>query len=608
MAQKVFYIPRVVVKFHHFVKFDYAEEQSTVEEQVEGLMGESYQRLKTVFPHVEFRPLITSLTPDEITKLETEAREKNPGYASPNFQTYIAADFTKPFTDFKSDFLDIVIEKLDAGLPENENEADQILQDIADEAGSRKLDTNFFNELKEYADYPTAIARASAVAQSLASWDHVERAYVQSGPNRPPEDFYHEQGFHRAAPEGVNSDYAWGKAGGKGEDIPFIDIEQGWLLNQSNPDIQQHDDLPDDINVLWGINYKYRGHGAAVLGVVLSKDNDNYGTGMAHKTAVKGVISQWHMTFRRARNEENVRNRIQTIEDESARTIMASIFDSSEDAGIGLNPDYALGVSVNKAAVSTVIEDAANYFIIFAPAYNTHDAILKAADELAPGGVLLIEAQAYRPGDLDSPPPDGWGATNPPPPSDFTDDTPYLPVEIEEAIHDAIRTAVDNHITVIEPAGNGSFNLDDYVSDWGTDTHGPGIDSGAIIVAAAEPGGGTHTRLGRSNYGSWVDCFGWGNHIWTVGDGKNGIDDGLTDANRTVFTQTFGGTSGASAMVAGAAISLQGMYKAKTGDWHLSPGLMRRLLSDSNLNTTSSDASIYDIGVMPDLKRLYEIL
>ena len=61
----------------------------------------------------------------------------------------------------------------------------------------------------------------------------------------------------------------------------------------------------------------------------------------------------------------------------------------------------------------------------------------------------------------------------------------------------------------------------------------------------------------------------------------------------------FGGTSGASAIVAGCAIVLQGIARARGTP--LTPDRMRTLLSGP-FNTPSNDPGVDRIGVMPDLR------
>ncbi|MES2093348.1 MAG: S8 family peptidase [Actinomycetota bacterium] len=210
--------------------------------------------------------------------------------------------------------------------------------------------------------------------------------------------------------------------------------------------------------------------------------------------------------------------------------------------------------------------------------YSTAAAILSAVDSMSAGDVLLLEAQTT------------VGASS------------FLPVEVERAVFDAIVVATDAGITVIEAGGNGGNDLDAYTDAAGRhilDRSDPYFrDSGAIMVGAASSSI-PHTRLGFSNYGSRIDCFGWGQGIDTTGDGWTGT-------STTAYTGSFGGTSGASPIVAGAAILVQSWQRRVHGRvfdaWTL-----RTLLSGSN-NTPSASPGTDRIGRMPDLHALIQAL
>src|SRR5690606_37970939 len=128
---------------------------------------------------------------------------------------------------------------------------------------------------------------------------------------------------------------------------------------------------------------------------------------------------------------------------------------------------------------------------------------------------------------------------------------------VHDAIFDAIRDAVDNGIIVVEAAGNGSVDLDTFQTADGrrilSRTSPHFRDSGAILDGAARATV-PHVRSGFSNFGSRIDGYGWGDSIDTCGDGQIG---NLT----TSYTTDFGGTSGASPMVTGAAALLQSWHK-----------------------------------------------
>jgi Subtilase family len=187
--------------------------------------------------------------------------------------------------------------------------------------------------------------------------------------------------------------------------------------------------------------------------------------------------------------------------------------------------------------------------------YNTSDAIMSAINVLNFGDVLLLEAQAYKPGTTDV----------------------YYPIEVEAATFATISLATAYGIIVVEPAANGSVrgvgeNLDNF-----TDSNGQqilnrrsGFDSGAIMVGAGRRRR-PHSRSSFSNFGTRVDCYAWGNGIDTTGDG------GIGNLTNT-YTSSFSGTSGASAIIAGAALCIQGVSQSTVG-YTLSPMQMRSILS-----------------------------
>jgi serine protease len=176
-----------------------------------------------------------------------------------------------------------------------------------------------------------------------------------------------------------------------------------------------------------------------------------------------------------------------------------------------------------------------------------------------------------------------------------------LPTEVDEADFDAIRLASGLGIVVVEAAGNGGFNLDGY-TDPGTGRSlrrgAPGFrDSGAILVGASRAAL-PHDRAPFSNYGSRVDCFGWGETVTTCGYGDL-AGTGAAD----LYTNAFSGTSSASPIIAGAAALLQSLHKAYTGQW-LEPRAMRSLLADPATGTRQGPNVPGHIGVMPDLKAI----
>ncbi len=181
-----------------------------------------------------------------------------------------------------------------------------------------------------------------------------------------------------------------------------------------------------------------------------------------------------------------------------------------------------------------------------------------------------------------------------------------FPVEIEPLNYIAIRLAVASRIIVIEPSGNGNHNLDafHYLGRPILNRHASYFrDSGAIMVGASDPAN-AHNKAGASSYGSRVDCFGWGNHVTTTSCSNvpDILDNGGGNDNKS-YRAKFNGTSSAAPIVAGAALLVQGLWKAKYGA-ALTSAEMREILSDPLTGTAQGSSVPGHIGVMPNLKAI----
>jgi hypothetical protein len=223
---------------------------------------------------------------------------------------------------------------------------------------------------------------------------------------------------------------------------------------------------------------------------------------------------------------------------------------------------------------------------------DRYTAILEAISNLDFGDVLLLEiqvnVQGYYPTRLGGEEGLAWYKN--------------LPAEVEYPLFDLIRTATAEGIIVIEAAGNGGIDLDEFdpyaAPHWGK-------DSGAIIVAAADVpvtrSSISYSRLAESNYGSRIDCFAWGREICAPYD--------VTGPQK--YVQDFGYTSGASAIIAGAALAVQCYAKAKKNRT-LSAEEMRLVLSDPagtlSATSTAANPNADGIGVMPNLRKILDNL
>lgn len=232
---------------------------------------------------------------------------------------------------------------------------------------------------------------------------------------------------------------------------------------------------------------------------------------------------------------------------------------------------------------------------------GTARAIAKAAEKLTAGDVLLLEM--HRPGPLH-----GYQVRE--------DQNGYIAVEWWPDDLVEIRIAVARGIFVIEAAGNGGQDFDaplydvphpSFPSDWKNSLNGSG-DSGAILVGAGAPPDGQYgpprSRLGFSNFGTRIDCQGWGRSVVTCGYGDD-YKDALDPYDEDYwYSREFSGTSSASPIIAGAIACLSGIAKARGRV--LLPVEVREALRKTGSSQQSSPSSPINqsIGNLPDLEAL----
>lgn len=220
-----------------------------------------------------------------------------------------------------------------------------------------------------------------------------------------------------------------------------------------------------------------------------------------------------------------------------------------------------LGVlgSLNNGVGTTGIAYNSTLFVVtHSPTggYNMAAAVTTAAAAMRVGDILLLEAQTTGPGP----------------------DAGFVPIEWEsQATYQAIQTAANSGIIVVEAAGNGSQNLDDPKFNTGHSPFRADHDSGAIIVGAGiSPTNGLadRSREDFSSFGSTVDLQGWGDGVVTTGYGALYSADGTNSS----YTAAFNGTSSASPIVAGACAALQAHHKLTNFGAVLTPFEMREIL------------------------------
>ncbi|REE98542.1 hypothetical protein [Thermomonospora umbrina] len=194
------------------------------------------------------------------------------------------------------------------------------------------------------------------------------------------------------------------------------------------------------------------------------------------------------------------------------------------------------------------------------------------------------------------------------------------PAETYRPEYDQIVTAIAQGITVVQGADNKpSLNLDTEPS---LQAWRELPDSGAIVAGGGQaylPSGDCFdctndeywpARSYSSTYGSRVNVQGYYGRATSLGVPKAwGRSDAQTlTPNETdpdkMYTGQFGGTSNASAMIAGVAASLQGV--AKAAGHVLSPTLLRQILVQTGTPQTGDLTK--HVGPLPNLKAAVEFL
>jgi hypothetical protein len=395
-------------------------------------------------------------------------------------------------------------------------------------------------------DAPPGVDPVS-LAKAIRGWSNIERAYVDpldQSPAPANNPFYPSQTYLR--PPATAPPPA--APGG-------IDAEYAWTqpggtgAGQKVVDMERgarlnHEDLvARNIPLLHGINLQESwSHGASVLGVLAAVDNTVGVIGIAHGLA------------------------------EAAYTCHVT----------AIHPDGSLEIDRVGAVMAAI-----DHFT--------------SPGEDPVGRVLLLEIQLssyLNPNDTD-PLTDANGVL-----------WDLMPMETAPADFEVIRLATALGIVVVEAAGNGTNDLDAFREAASGDfvlsrTQPGGRDSGAIMVAGSTSNYPYRRDPLGTNFGSRIDCFAWGENVCTCAYSLYFDPVTFTFSFRDDYPSTFGGTSAASAIVAGAALLVQGIAQASAIlGRRLSPGELRARLSDPapGINTRSQTHGVDLIGVMPNLR------
>ncbi len=228
------YKPRIVVKFKDFVELPY---EDAIEPEVERLQIGPWSQIGKEFPGATLRRMFTSLPEERIRELMDRAREMDPDQSAPSLLSYYMVD-CPPGVD------------------------------------------------------------PQTLADAFLRWETVETAYFDppgSEPQVSPADDprFANQGYLDPAPDGIDAEFVWpraggaGFAGGDGAGLRVIDLERGWTFG--------HEDLAaQGATLLHGsIRDGSRAHGTAVLGEICAVDNALGGIGITPHVTSVDAVSYW---------------------------------------------------------------------------------------------------------------------------------------------------------------------------------------------------------------------------------------------------------------------------------------------------------------------------
>ena len=247
----------------------------------------------------------------------------------------------------------------------------------------------------------------------------------------------------------------------------------------------------------------------------------------------------------------------------AAMGVAIALHDNSGIKGFAPNIEEAYASTLCTSSINCTTEN-----------YSFPQPVVSGAQYLGEGDVMLMEMQ-------------------------MNSSVGYIPAEIDPAVFDAIKIATAMGIVVIEASGNGSNWLDH--SDFEQVYDRTFQDSEAIMVGssyaipAVNGSSPSMSRSDHTNYGSRIDVFAWGERVTASGYGA--LHNGGSTAR---YTDNYTGTSSASSIVGGAALCLQGYYKALTVGSTLNSAIMRDIFAATG--TPSAFPVSDSIGVMPDLK------
>ena len=212
--------------------------------------------------------------------------------------------------------------------------------------------------------------------------------------------------------------------------------------------------------------------------------------------------------------------------------------------------------------------------------------------DVEPGSVWVIEVQLpgkFSSGSCGSTPATAQGC---------------VPTELWPEDFAAIQQATAYGVTVVSGAGNGTTDLNNpdlYTGEWDFAHNLATEDAGAIMVGASQ--GANEQKISYSNCGNRVNAFAWGAGVVTTsypadanwgwqGTAPSGVNTSSDNPNNW-YTNNFGGTSSAAAMVGGAAAQIQSYARASLGNRRfIMPLKMREIVTSTGVSQADTGCNI----------------
>jgi serine protease len=415
------------------------------------------------------------------------------------------------------------------------------------------------------------VSIAAKLAEEFSRWRSVQYAYVRVADrpasvapprvtaSRPPP----AATFLQPAPKGIDAVSVWKLPGGDGAGQTLLDIEWGWFFQHKallNPVGQPRAKLSPSSGGTMGPAETWA-HGTAVLGLICARDTGGGAIGIAPGVANVHATSVWA--------QEDVPSTAEQVLQAAAQRVHASLTDELEHTHAS-SPTVALNTVILIEMQSRLIGQS-HWFPV--EVYSDTFAVIEL---LTRAGLTVVEAAGNG---LDSDAAPGQFGASPPPAVDldllenFIRPTAGLPLNIR-SLNPARQQA--------SPGSQSQIPLAAF------------SDSGAIIVAAGvrnADGVPGWSRQFNSNFGRRVNCFAQGEDVKTLTYDPNNPDARFSG---------FGGTSAASAIIAGAALCVQGFAQSSARAL-LRALQMRELLGNNTSGTKAVTPGVSKIGVMPNL-------